>query len=357
MMTQKVYISEETLQDIVNIETGLLAPLKGFMTEQDFRMVVDCCTLQDGSVFTIPVTLDVPKEIFDIAEKNVRLDLYLRGGEKKAAEIQVSDKFCICDEDLEKVFSTLDMSHPGVAFEKKRSPYRIGGITKLTADEYLEEALDPQKTKRIFAEKGWKTVVGFQTRNPVHKAHEHLQRIGLEICDGLFINPIIGWKKKGDFTQEAVMAAYRKMTEEFYPSERVYLAGLKTQMRYAGPREAIFHALIRKNLGCTHFIIGRDHAGVGSFYGAYDAHRLAEKLMEEHELGITLLLLHEPYFCEKCGQIVTDKTCAHYATHRKEISGTIIRRYICEGEMPDETMMRKEILAAVRAEKHIFIEE
>lgn len=355
MMTHRVQISEETLQDIINIETGLLAPLNGFMTEADFRKVVDCCTLQDGSVFTIPITLDVPMEIYAIAGSSDVLNLYLE--ENKVAEMQVTDKYLIGDEDLEKVFATLDVSHPGVAFEKRRSPYRVGGETKLTEQRYLEEALDPRKTKQIFAEKGWKTVVGFQTRNPIHKAHEYLQRVGLEICDGLFINPLIGWKKKGDFTQEAVMAAYRKMTEEFYPAQSVYLDGLKTQMRYAGPREAIFHALIRRNLGCTHFIIGRDHAGVGSFYGAYDAHRLAEKLMEEYELGITLLLLHEPYYCEKCGQIVTEKTCAHYATHRREVSGTIIRKYICEGEMPDETMMRREILEAIRTERQIFIEE
>lgn len=353
-MMQEIQISEETLQDIINIETGLLAPLKGFMMQEDFRMVVDECTLQDGSVFTIPITLDVPEDAYMHIEKGITLNLYLN--RKKVAEVTVSDKYQICDEDLEKVFTTLDMTHPGVAFEKRRTPYRIGGITKLTATEYLEEALNPKQTRQTFEEKGWKTIVGFQTRNPIHKAHEYLQRIGLEVCDGLFINPIVGWKKKGDFTQEAVMAAYRKMTEDFYPEERVFLAGLKTQMRYAGPREAIFHALIRKNLGCTHFIIGRDHAGVGNFYGAYDAHRLAEKLMREHKLGITLLLLHEPYYCEKCGQVVTDKTCAHYATHRKEISGTIIRKYICEGDMPDETMMRREILKAIRAEEHIFIE-
>lgn len=354
MMIQRIQISEETLQDIINIETGLLAPLKGFMTEGNFRSVVDSCTLQDGSVFTIPVTLDVPSDIYMDLKLNDQLDLYVEG--RKVAEVRVSDKYRISDEDLEKIFTTLDLSHPGVAFEKRKSPFRIGGETKLTELGYLKDALNPERTKHIFKEKGWKSVVGFQTRNPIHKAHEHLQRIGLEICDGLFINPIVGWKKKGDFTQEAVMAAYRKMTEEFYPAQRIYLEGLKTQMRYAGPREAVFHALIRKNLGCTHFIIGRDHAGVGNFYGAYDAHRLAEKLMSEHELGITLLLLHEPYYCEKCGQIVTEKTCAHYHTHRREISGTIIRRYICEGEMPDETMMRKEILAAVRAEKRIFIE-
>ena len=162
--------------------------------------------------------------------------------------------------------------------------------------------------------------------------------------------------KKGDFTEEAVMAAYERMTEEFYPRQRVYLAGLKTQMRYAGPREAIFHAIIRRNLGCTHFIIGRDHAGVGGYYGAYDAHALARKLMSEHDLGVTLLLTREPYYCKKCKQIVTGNTCGHYHTHRVEISGTIIRKYIRDGSSPDEIMMRQEIFDAILDCGQVFIE-
>ena len=170
------------------------------------------------------------------------------------------------------------------------------------------DSLKPSETKMLFDSRKWKTIVGFQTRNPIHKAHEYLQRLGLEMCDGLFINPLVGWKKSGDFTQEAVMAAYEVMIERFYPSDRVYLAGLKTQMRYAGPREAIFHALIRRNLGCTHFIIGRDHAGVGNFYGEYDAHKLASELISKYDLGIELVLTREPYYCEACKEIVTDKS-------------------------------------------------
>ena len=216
--------------------------------------------------------------------------------------------------------------------------------------------MKPEETKIFFKEKGWNTIVGFQTRNPIHKAHEHIQRLGLEVCDGLFINPITGWKKKGDFTQEAVIAAYSEMMKAFYPADRVYMAGLKTQMRYAGPREAIFHAIIRRNLGCTHFIIGRDHAGVSGYYGAYDAHDLARKLSTEHDLGIELLLTREPYYCKKCKQVVTDKPCSHYATDRVEISGTIIRKYIADGNIPDEIMMRQEIFDAILGCGKVFIE-
>ncbi len=353
-MNLQVVINEETFQDIINIETGLLYPLDGFMREADFRSVVDNYTMSDGQVFTIPVTLDVPKDIYDGLDENIVLDLILN--EECVAQIKAESKFQMTDSDIEKVFRTLEDAHPGVHKEKTRSSYRVGGKTTLLKREVLEEALKPTDTKRIFAEKGWSTVVGFQTRNPIHKAHEHIQRLGLEVCDGLFINPIVGWKKKGDFTQEAVIAAYEEMTKEFYPEERVYMAGLKTQMRYAGPREAVFHAIIRRNLGCTHFIIGRDHAGVGGYYGAYDAHALARKISEEHELGIELLLTREPYYCSKCKQIVTDKTCSHYDTHRVEISGTIIRKYIGDGHIPDEIMMRQEIFNAILRCGQIFIE-
>lgn len=351
-MADFIEINEETLQDIINIETGLLYPLKGFMGERDFRGVVDNYMLIDGQVFTIPITLDIPENM-EVTSGQI-LHLSFQG--KHVADMAVEDSYRMKDADIEKVFRTLDKKHPGVKKEKERSPLRVGGKTVLLDKSLLQDALKPEETKRVFKEKGWKTVVGFQTRNPIHKAHEHLQRIGLEICDGLFINPIVGWKKKGDFTQEAVVAAYERMVDEFYPKDCVYMAGLKTQMRYAGPREAVFHAIIRRNLGCTHFIIGRDHAGVGGFYGAYDAHALARELSEKHDLGIQLLLLHEPYYCKKCGMVVSEKNCSHYETNRIEISGTIIRKYINEGAIPDEIMLRKEIFDAILNCKKIFIE-
>jgi len=347
----KVEINEETLQDVINIETGLLAPLTGFMGWADFRSVVDSCRLADGQVFPLPITLDVPPGQFDQLQPGDTLTLEYGGG--AVAELDVESKFRMRDEDIAAVFRTADNAHPGVRKERGRTACRVGGAVRLTDRTLLADALKPEDTRRAFAEKGWKTVVGFQTRNPIHKAHEHIQRIGLEVCDGLFINPIVGWKKTGDFTQEAVMAAYHRMIEEFYPSDRVHIAGLKTQMRYAGPREAVFHAIIRRNLGCTHFIIGRDHAGVGGYYGAYDAHALAREL--EPDLGIQLLLTREPYYCKKCGQIVTDKHCAHYKTDRVEISGTIIRKYISDGYIPDEIMMRREIFEAILGCGQVFI--
>lgn len=349
----QVLIDEETLQDIINIETGLIAPLDGFMREADFRSVVDNYTMTDGQVFTIPVTLDVSEDVYKNLSIGSELQL-LR--DNVVAKIQVESKFEMTIEDIEKVFLTREEAHPGVKKELSRSKYRIGGKTTLLDKSLLDDALKPAETKEVFKSKGWKTVVGFQTRNPVHKAHEHIQRLGLEVCDGLFINPITGWKKVGDFSEEAVMAAYNTMCKEFYPASRTYLAGLKTQMRYAGPREAVFHAIIRRNLGCTHFIIGRDHAGVGGYYGAYDAHALAKELASKHDLGIELLLTREPYYCKKCKQVVTDNTCNHYNTDRVEISGTIIRKYISDGHIPDEIMMRKEIFDSILGCGRIFVE-
>lgn len=348
-----VTVSEEILQDVINIETGVLYPLRGFMGAEDFHSVAERYTLADGQVFPIPVTLDVPEEAYRNVRIGERVRLEFSG--KVAAEIEVESKFLAVDEDFQKVFQTLEDAHPGVRKERSRSACRLGGPVQLLDKSYLKDALKPEETRRVFAEKGWKTVVGFQTRNPVHKAHEYIQRTGLELCDGLFINPITGWKKPGDFTQEAVMAAYQAMAETFYPKERVHIAGLKTQMRYAGPREAVFHAIIRRNLGCTHFVIGRDHAGVGGYYGAYDAHTLAKKLSAENDLGIELLLTREPYYCRKCGQIVTDKHCSHYHTERVEISGTIIRQYIRDGAIPDETMIRSEVFDAILRCGQIFI--
>jgi len=353
-MTRQIEINEETLQDVINIETGLFFPLVGFMNENDYKKVVDSCTLSDGKVFTIPITLDIPEEIYNQRKNINELELTVQG--EVVANVSPESFFVVCDEDIEKVYLTVDEKHPGVAKEKARSKYRVGGRTKVVKKDLLNDVLSPNDTKKLFEEKGWSTIIGFQTRNPIHRAHEYIQRMGLELCDGLFINPITGWKKKGDFTQEAVISAYNTMIKEFYPADRVYMAGLKTQMRYAGPREAIFHAIIRRNLGCTHFSIGRDHAGVGNYYGAYDAHKLAREISEQYDLGIKLLLNREPYYCKKCKMVVTDKICSHYYTDRIEISGTIVRRYISQGYMPDEIMLRQEILDAIINCKKIFIE-
>ena len=352
-----IQISNETLCDLLNIKVGLFSPLKGFMNENEFYSVVDNMTLSDNkTVFTIPITLDIAEQIYD----SVRIGdiLLLTNNGEQCGAIRVENKFVLKDIDsvLLNIFKTTDEKHPGVQFEKSRSKYRIGGEVLSVNENLLDGWLLPKTTKAYFNQKGWQTIAGFQTRNPIHNAHERLQRNALELCDGLFINPIVGWKKSGDFAEEAVIKAYERMTSEFYPNDKVYLAGLRTPMRYAGPREALFHALIRKNLGCTHFIIGRDHAGVSGYYGAYDAHKLAREVSGKYNLGIELLLFREPYYCKKCGFVVSDKTCSHYGTDRLEVSGTIIRECLQSGKLPPKELMRPEIAEAVLSCSQIFID-
>ena len=343
-----VSINEETLQDCINFSTGLFSPLKGFMNSSDYHSVVDNMCLSNNEVWTIPLTFDVDDETFVQAAKVDELTLVYK--QVEVGTLEVEDCFKVdLDKDLLRIFKTRDDAHPGVKKERQRHIYRIGGKVNLSNTDFLAGALNPTSTKAYFKEKGWKTVAGFQTRNPVHKAHEHLQRIALELCDGLFINPLIGWKKKGDFSSAAVKNGYQAMLEHYYRGLNVYYDELKTPMRYAGPREAIFHAIIRRNLGCTHFIIGRDHAGVGDYYGKYEAQELAKEIMANNDLGIELLLLSEPFYCHKCGQIVSDKTCAHDEEHIEKISGTKIRGMLSQDKRPSDILMRKEVADSIIA--------
>ncbi|MFC1921516.1 sulfate adenylyltransferase [Chloroflexota bacterium] len=339
-------LDEENLQDLINLSTGVFYPLEGFMASHDYRCVVDHMRLDNGSVWSIPLTLDISPDLYRDALHADRLFLMYDGQE--AGFIEIDDCYRVnLQEDASKVYKTADINHPAVMKEMSRSEYRVGGKVTLTDKSLLVDSLTPEKTQQIFTDKKWKTVVGFHTRNPVHRAHEHLQRVGLEYCDGLFINPFLGWKKPGDFTDEAIMKAYTVMVETYYPQDKVYLEGIRISMRYAGPREAIFHALIRRNLGCTHFIVGRDHAGVGSYYGKYEAQELAQETMTKENLGIEILPLKEPYFCMKCNQVVSEKNCRHDAEYIIGISGTRIREMLREGKRPDERFMRPEVVDAL----------
>jgi len=350
-------LSEELLQDFINISTGMFYPLEGFMNEKDYLKVINEMKLEDGSIWTLPITLDVDIDTYKKAQQ--ASELYLSYNAEEVGHIKIEDCYEVdIKEEVRHVFGTDDLGHPGVKKELGRNTYRIGGKISLTNDKLLKNQLSPEETKNAFEKMGWKTIVGFQTRNPIHNAHEHLQRIGLEICDGLFINPLMGWKKPGDFSEEAILKAYEVMINNYYPKDRVYFKGLKTQMRYAGPREAIFHAIIRRNLGCTHFIIGRDHAGVGEYYGTYEAHDLALRIISENNIGIELLLLREPYYCKLCNQIVSDKTCRHQGEDIVKISGTRIRNMISHNKIPDEILMRRDIAEEIiLLESNIFIKE
>lgn len=336
-------INTELLQDLINIETGLFHPLEGFMNSKDYHCVVNDMKLADGTIWTIPITLDIDEENF---HKIINIDeLILTFNAIDVALLQIEDMFKVDQNDIVKIYKTDDSNHPGVQKELERAPFRVGGKTTLLDKTLLKNSLNPKMTKAYFQSKGWNTIVGFQTRNVVHRAHEYLHRIGLEFCDALFINPLVGWKKIGDFSEIAVESGYKTMIEKYYTHLNVYFATLKTPMRYAGPREAIFHAILRKNLGCTHFIIGRDHAGVGDYYGKYEAHEFAKELLKTNALGIELLLLKEPYYCNVCEQMVSENCCAHDDIVR--ISGTKIRDMLSKAQIPSKIYMREEVAQTI----------
>lgn len=339
----KIELDFDSFCDAKYLASGVFAPLDGFMNEADFKSVCASSFLANeagasrGGVWTIPITLEKPKDF-----KGYEAQLVYEG--KSVGFIDISDEFEAKDDDIFAVFGTNDKNHPGVKKELNKNKIRLAGKPQIE-EKFLENDLYKGILKNKLELKENSKICGFQTRNPIHKAHEHLQRTALEICDYLFINPLIGWKKPGDFAPEAIFAAYSTMIEKFYPKNRVYFAPLITQMRYAGPKEAVFHALIRKNLGCSHFIIGRDHAGVGEYYGVYEAQEFAKKFADK--LGIELLLLSEPYYCEFCGQITSANACCHDEAQKIKISGTKIRECLKSGKIPPAIMMRKEISAAI----------
>lgn len=346
MMNVSIDLNDDLLQDCINIFTGLFHPLDGFMCSSDYHNVVNNMTLSTGDVWTVPITLNVSREIYINACRANKL--YLNFNSNNVGYLNIKDCFEIdVIEDIIKIYGTNDLMHPGVSKELKKGKYRVGGDVYITDMNLLDGHLNPKDTISYFKSKNWNTIAGFQTRNPIHKAHEYLQRVALEICDGLFINPLVGWKKSGDFSEMAVVTGYNRMIDEYYKGLNVHFRTLKTPMRYAGPKEAIFHAIIRRNLGCTHFIIGRDHAGVGDYYGKYEAHELAKELIARNDLGIDLLLLSEPFHCHKCGQIVSESTCNHDERYIEKISGTQIRKMLAANKRPSELYMRSEIADSI----------
>jgi len=355
-MCVKYELNEELYQDCINIATGLFYPLEGFMTSSDYHSVVKKMKLTNNQIWTIPISLDINKQTYLKTVQSKEIELFFNNN--KIGYLIIEDCYIVNQQsDIKSIFGTDDIRHPGVQKELVRHKYRVGGKLKIIDEAILEGSLNPKITKKYFKEKGWKTIAGFQTRNPVHKAHEYLQRVALDICDGLFINPLVGWKKIGDFSEKAVVYGYKAMINEYYTGLNIYFDSLKTPMRYAGPKEAIFHAIIRRNLGCTHFIIGRDHAGVGNYYGKYEAQKLAREILETNDIGIQLLLLSEPFYCHKCGQIVSDKTCNHSDEYIEKISGTKIRAMLANNKRPSELYMRKEIAdAIIKLNNEKFIE-
>lgn len=338
----KLSLDHDAYLEATNFFHQVFHPLEGFMGEADYRRVVKDMHTCAGVLWPIPITLNVPVERVPEIEKEERITLTFQNA--KIGELSQSGIFEVdASADAASVFGTDDANHPGVNRELHRSRYRIGGSVVLTRpyhSEFPQWDLTPEQTKTLFAQKGWHRVASFQTRNPPHLAHEYLQRVAMEVSDGILIQPLIGWKKRGDFTPQAIMGAYEIMIRDFYPGHAV-LATLRTPMRYAGPREAVFHAILRRNHGCTAFIVGRDHAGVGTYYGKYEAQKLALSLSKE--IGIEILPLAGPRYCSRCGCISTERTCGHDRESVIEISGTKMRRLLASRTAPDPRLMREEI--------------
>jgi sulfate adenylyltransferase len=351
-----IVIDRDQYLELEKLGLGAFAPLTGFMNEAQFRSVVDDLRLPSGAVFSLPVLLDISESNASAIRDLDTVDLVYEG--TLVGRIRPKDFFS-CDRRhvATKVFGTDDPAHPGVRHFFDLKPVFVGGEIELLQRASFDISVDeltPVETRRIFSERGWKRIVGFQTRNVPHRAHEYLQRVALEHADGLFVQPLVGRKRAGDYTPEAIMRGYRALIGGFLPSNRVVLGILSTVMRYAGPREAVFHAIIRRNYGCTHFIVGRDHAGVGDWYGLYDAHALTRQF--DGDLGIEIMRLKGPYHCKKCDGIATENTCAHGGTDSiEQISGTYMRQILSNGSHPDPHLMRQEVVNALKGTQ-CFIE-
>jgi len=352
----EIRLNVRELSDLEMIACGALSPLEGFMGRADYERVVAEGRLANGLPWTIPVTLSVRSEVAD--HLGVGETVALRSPDGKLvgamtiAEIFSYDK----TREAQRVFGTEDQAHPAVGYLMKEMGDRLlgGPVVMLdrTAPPFPGHHNEPRATRARFREKGWRRIVAFQTRNPIHRAHEFITKVALEVTDGLMIHPLVGYTKEDDIPADTRMRCYEALLDAYYPKDRVFLSTLPAAMRYAGPKEAIFHAIMRKNYGCTHFIVGRDHAGVGNYYGTYDAQKIFDAYAPE-EMGITPLRFEHSFFCRRCAGMATGKTCPHDKAHHVFLSGTKVRDLLRAGERPPEEFSRPEIadilIAAMRA--------
>jgi len=350
-----IQIDEEQAHEAFNIACGVYSPLEGFMGIDDVQHVLYHKRLSNDLPWTIPIVLDVSKEeAIGLKEGN---SVVLRHQGKALAILHLEQRYTYDKREfVAEVFGTTDIKHPGVAEAMGMGEILLGGKLDLIQepeDAFSRYKLTPRETRILFQEKGWRAVVGFQTRNVPHLGHEYVQKTALSFVDGLFINPVIGRKKRGDFKDEVILDAYDALISHYYPKDRAVLGIWRTEMRYAGPREAIFHAIVRKNFGCTHLIVGRDHAGVGSYYLPYAAQEIFE---EFPDLGITPLFVTAFFYCKRCGAVANEKTCPHSPSHRVEFSGTRLRKVLSERTPPPIELIRPEVAEAITKWEHPFVQ-
>ena len=337
---EQIPLTSREVSDLDMLASGALSPLEGFMGPNDYERVVEEMRLENGLPWSLPVCLAV-----DTPPRGEEVALTDESG-RALAVLEVDDAYEYDRErEAERCFRTTDDAHPGVARLYAQKPLYLAGRVRVferLEPAFPELALDPADTRSTFAERGWKRVVGFQTRNPIHRAHEYLTKVALETVDGLLIHPLVGETKSDDVPAATRVECYRVLVDGYYPQERVVVSAFPAAMRYAGPREAIWHAICRKNYGCSHFIVGRDHAGVGDYYGTYDAQLIFDEF-PAHDLGIEPMFFEHAFFCRACGQMASPKTCPHGGDDHVFLSGTKVRELLANGELPPAEFSRPEV--------------
>src|SRR5262245_4761294 len=341
----RVTLSEVGIADLEMIAIGAYSPLTGFLGQADYERVVNEMRLADGTLWSIPITLPVSESRAEMLREGQPVGLYAPDG-RLVGLLELRERYTYDQiHEAERVYRTTAQEHPGVARLYRQGQVLLGGDVWLLHEldsTFPELAFTPSQSRAAFAERGWRTVVGFQTRNPVHRAHEYIQKSALEIVDGLFLHPLVGATKEDDVPAAARVESYQVLLRNYYPADRVLLGAYPAAMRYAGPREALLHAISRQNYGCTHFIVGRDHAGVGNYYGTYDAQLLFDTLAPG-DLAITPLKFEHTFYCRTCASVASPRTCPHNAEHRLSLSGTRVRELLRSGTPPPPEFTRPEV--------------
>ncbi len=358
---EKIILNELNLADLEMIAGGGLSPLAGYMERADYESVVHHMRLSSGLPWTIPVTMAVPEQQASRIRigQEVALVEEHNGQQRILALLEVHDKYRYDKEaEAQHVYRTTDAAHPGVDRLYRQGAVLLGGPVHVldwphqALNGFREIRYTPEHTRRIFEERGWRRIVAFQTRNPIHRAHEYIQKTALEVVDGLLLHPLVGETRGDDLPAAIRVESYQVILEKYYPMQRVLLGVFPAAMRYAGPREAIFHAIARKNYGCSHFIVGRDHAGVGNYYGTYDAHYIFDEF-SPGEIGITPLFFEHTFYCRQCGGVVSLKTCPHDSSQHVILSGTQVRERLSRGEdLPIEFTRPEVSRVLMRSFKH-----